>query len=123
MSVGVDVTRYKVWAFTLAGFLGGVAGVLLAGLVGQLDGRNFPAGDSIMLFALTVVGGAYTWVGQIITGLLFRAAPALLDLLRVDGNVATMLFGLALLNALTTAPAGIAGQLSGLLAKLVKRVK
>ena len=57
------MTLYKIWAFTLAGFLAGIAGGLLAGSVGQLDGRGFPASDSILLFALTVVGGSLTLSG------------------------------------------------------------
>jgi branched-chain amino acid transport system permease protein len=123
LSAGVNVTRYKTWAFTLAGFLAGIAGGLLAGSVGQLDGRNFPASDSILLFALTVVGGAYSWLGPVITGLLFRAFPSLLISWGVDGNLAYIVFGAALLHALITAPAGVAGQLSDLAAGLRARFK
>ena len=63
IACGVDIVGYKVWAFTLAGFLAGIAGGLLAGGVGQLDGSAFPASQSIMVFALTIVGGAYSWFG------------------------------------------------------------
>lgn len=111
LSAGVDVTLYKTWAFTLAGFLSGIAGGLLAGSVGQLDGRSFPASDSIMLFALTVVGGAYNMLGPILTGVLFKAFPALLNQLDVNGDVANVVFGVALLQALITAPTGISGQM------------
>ena len=111
LSAGVNVTLYKTWAFTLAGFLSGIAGGLLAGSVGQLDGRGFPASDSIMLFALTVVGGAFNALGPIVTGVLFKALPALLNQLNVDGNIAYIVFGAALLQALITAPAGISGQI------------
>ena len=108
---GVHIVAYKVWAFTLSGFLAGIAGGLLAGGVGQLDGSAFPASQSIMLFALTIVGGAYSWMGPIIAGLMLRAFPALLNDLGVDGNIATIVFGAGLLHALITAPQGIAGQL------------
>jgi branched-chain amino acid transport system permease protein len=111
---GVHIVAYKVWTFALAGFLAGVAGGVLAGGVGQLDGSAFPASQSIMLFALTIVGGAYSWLGPVIAGLMLRAFPALLNDFRVDGNIATMVFGIGLLHALITAPYGIAGQLSGL---------
>ncbi|UUZ71459.1 hypothetical protein LP415_20980 [Polaromonas sp. P1(28)-8] len=36
---GVNVLLYQTWAFGLAGVCAGVAGALLAGAVGQLDGR------------------------------------------------------------------------------------
>ena len=77
---GVDIVAYKVWAFALAGFLAGIAGGLLAGGVGQLDGSAFPASQSIMLFALTIVGGAYSWIGPMIAGVMLRAFPALLSI-------------------------------------------
>jgi branched-chain amino acid transport system permease protein len=109
---GVNIVAYKVWACTLAGFLAGIAGGLLAGGVGQLDGSAFPASQSIMLFALTIVGGAYSWLGPIVAGLLLRAFPALLNDFHVDGNIATMIFGAGLLHALITAPQGAAGQLA-----------
>jgi branched-chain amino acid transport system permease protein len=109
---GVNIVAYKVWAFALAGFLAGVAGGLLAGGVGQLDGSAFPASQSILLFALTIVGGAYSWLGPVVAGLLLRAFPALLNDFHVDGNIATMIFGAGLLHALITAPQGAAGQIA-----------
>jgi branched-chain amino acid transport system permease protein len=111
---GVNITAYKVWAFTLAGFLAGIAGGLQADVVGQLDGSAFPASSSILLFALTVIAGAFHWLGPLIAGLLLRAVPALLSDWHVDGNIATIIFGAGLLHALMTAPEGVSGQLLGL---------
>ena len=115
---GVNVTRYKAWAFALAGFLAGISGALLAGNVGQLDGRAFTAFDSLNLFALSVVGGAYGWYGALIAGLLLRAVPALFSDLGIDGYVSIGIFGVALFQALATAPAGIAGQIASLIARI-----
>ncbi len=123
LSAGVNVTLYKTWAFTLAGFLSGIAGGLMAGSIGQLDGRAFPASESIMLFALTVVGGVYSWLGPILTGLLERAFPSLLNIWGVNGNIAFVVFGAALLQALITAPSGIAGQLEGIQRRLRSRIR
>jgi branched-chain amino acid transport system permease protein len=111
---GVNLVLYKAWAFGLSGFLAGLGGALLAGGVGQLDGRAFAASDSILMFALTVVGGVYHWFGALLAGLLLRAVPSLLTDLGVNGYLAMVIFGAALLHALVTAPAGIAGQLAGL---------
>ena len=109
-SAGVHVLLYQSWAFGLAGFCAGVAGALLAGGVGQLDGRAFAASESVLMFALTVVGGAYHWLGTLLAGLLLRAVPALLTEWGVNGFLAQVFFGAALLHALITAPRGIAGQ-------------
>jgi len=123
MAAGVNVALYKVWAFALSGFLAGIAGGLLAATIGVLDARTFPAGDSVLLFALTVVGGAYAWLGQIITGVLFRAFPAFLNDVGVDGDIAFVIFGAALLHALITAPTGLAGQILGLAGRMSARVR
>ena len=121
MAAGVDVTLYKVWGFALSGFLAGVAGGMLAGSLQLLDARSFPAGDSAMIFALTIVGGAWNWFGALIAAVLYRLFPALLNDWGVSGNAAYIIFGLALIHALVTAPKGIAGQISDGLAQWFRR--
>lgn len=117
-STGVNMFRAKMKAFALTGFLAGVAGALLAGNVGQLDGRSFSAPESLFLFALSLVGGAHHWLGALIAGLMLRAVPSLLTDFGVSGYAATIFFGAALMHALVTAPRGIAGQILGLIARL-----
>ncbi len=123
LAAGVDILRYQAWAFGLAGFCAGIGGALLAGGIGQLDGRAFQASESIMLFALTVVGGAYHWLGTLLAGVFLRAVPGLLTDFGVSGYVAAMFFGAALLHALITAPRGIAGQWIDGLARLRSRLR
>ncbi|WP_209120813.1 branched-chain amino acid ABC transporter permease [Parasedimentitalea maritima] len=65
MAAGVNVTFYKAWAFGISGLLAGGAGALLAGSLGLLDGGTFRASESVMLFALAVVGGARFWLGAV----------------------------------------------------------
>jgi branched-subunit amino acid ABC-type transport system permease component len=114
VAMGVNIVLYKVIAFAIAGFLAGVSGALMAGSIGQLDGRAFPASESIMMFALTVIGGAFHWSGPIFAGLLLRAVPGLLTDWHIDGNLAIMVFGAGLLHALITAPQGVSGQVVAL---------
>lgn len=121
MSTGVNVTFYKVWAFALSGFLAGIAGVLLAGNLQMLDARSFPAAESVMIFALTIVGGAWSALGSLIAAALYRLVPALLNDLGVNGDAAYIIFGAALIHALATAPKGIAGQIEGAWAQLCQK--
>lgn len=121
MAAGVNVALYKAWGFTVAGFLAGIAGGLLAATIGVLDATTFPSRDSILLFALTVVGGAYNWLGAILAGVLFRAVPALLNDIGFNGHLAFVIFGAGLLHAIITAPQGIAGQILGGLSRLFRR--
>jgi branched-chain amino acid transport system permease protein len=121
MSAGVNVTLYKTWAFGIAGLLAGIAGAMLAGSLGLLDDGTFRASESIMLFALAVVGGARYWLGVVIAAALFRILPALLNNWGVDADISFVIFGAGLLHAVITAPNGIAGQMieawNGLMAK------
>jgi branched-chain amino acid transport system permease protein len=118
MAAGVNVTLYKTWAFGIAGLLAGAAGALLAGSLGLLDDGTFRAPESIMLFALAVVGGARYWLGAVIAAFLYRVLPAALNTLGVDSDLAFVIFGAGLLHALITAPNGIAGQIMGLVGRI-----
>ncbi|MGB8815282.1 MAG: branched-chain amino acid ABC transporter permease [Paracoccaceae bacterium] len=110
MAAGINVTLYKTWAFGIAGLLAGASGALLAASLGLLDDGTFRSSESIMIFALAVVGGARYWLGPIIAAFLFRVLPALLSSWGVNPNLAYVIFGVGLLHALITAPNGIAGQ-------------
>ncbi|MCB1336612.1 MAG: branched-chain amino acid ABC transporter permease [Maritimibacter sp.] len=121
MAAGVNVTFYKMWAFGIAGVLAGAAGGLLAGSLGLLDDATFRASESVMLFALAVVGGARYWLGAVIAATLYRILPALLNNWGVDADLAFVIFGAGLLHAVITAPNGIAGQIMDLAAGLRAR--
>lgn len=114
MAAGVNVTLYKTWAFGIAGLLAGASGALLAGSLGLLDDGTFRAPESILLFALAVVGGARYWLGAVVAAVLYRILPNLLNDWGVDSDLAYVIFGVGLLHALITAPDGIAGQIYGL---------
>jgi branched-chain amino acid transport system permease protein len=121
MASGINVTYYKVWGFALSGFLAGVAGGLLAGNLQLLDARSFPPAESVMIFALTIVGGAWNWYGAVIAAMLYRFVPAVLNDIGVSGDAAFIIFGAALIHALMTAPRGIAGQLTDQFGRVMKR--
>ena len=123
MAAGVNVTLYKTWAFGISGLLAGAAGALLAGSLGLLDDGTFRSSESILLFALAVVGGARFWLGPVIAAVLYRVLPALLSSWGVDANLAFVIFGAGLLHALITAPDGIAGQIFGVVQGLNQRFR
>jgi branched-chain amino acid transport system permease protein len=121
MAAGVNVVFYKTWAFGIAGLLAGAAGALLAGSLGLLDDATFRASESVILFALAVVGGARFWLGAVIAATLFRILPALLNNWGVDADISFVIFGAGLLHAVITAPNGLAGQLIEMTTRLTKK--
>ena len=114
LASGVDTTRSKLLALALVSFTTGVSGGLLAANAGVLDPGNFGASESILLFAVVLIGGAFSLLGGVIGGLLSQAFPSLLDEIGVNGNLILVVFGAGLVHAVSTAPQGIAGQLQGL---------
>jgi branched-chain amino acid transport system permease protein len=122
MAAGINVAFYKAWGFALAGFVAGISGALLAATIGVLDATSFPASESILLFALTVVGGAYSILGQVLAGVLYRVIPAFFNNIGIDGNIAYVIFGIALVHAIITAPQGIAGQIGDAVGALRRKL-
>jgi branched-chain amino acid transport system permease protein len=122
LAAGINVTLYKLWAFALASFITGVAGGMLAGAVHYLFSISFPTQDSITLLAVVLMGGIYSLWGAIVAALLLQLLPALLHNWGVSPDWLTILFGIGVLQVLTTAPAGLADQVPKDLARLGRLV-
>jgi branched-chain amino acid transport system permease protein len=110
IAAGVNITRYKLWAFALASFMTGVAGGLLAGDVGRLYAISFPTQQSIILLAVVLMGGIFSFWGAIIAGFFMQMMPALLNDWGLPADLLTILFGVGVLQVLVTAPGGISQQ-------------
>ena len=118
LAAGINTWLYKLWAFALASFITGVAGGVLAGAVHYLYSIGFPAQDSITLLAVVLMGGVYSLWGAVVAALLYQFLPALLNNWGVSADWLIILFGLGVLQVLTTAPAGLADQVPRDLARL-----
>jgi branched-chain amino acid transport system permease protein len=110
LAAGINTTFYKLWAWGLASFITGIAGGVLAGRAQYLYSINFTTQDSIILLAVALMGGVYNLWGAVIAALLMQLLPAWLQNLGVSYAWLTILFGIGILQVLTTAPTGIADQ-------------
>jgi branched-chain amino acid transport system permease protein len=118
LAAGINTTLYKLWAFALASFITGAAGGVLAGAVHYLYSITFPTQESITLLAVVLMGGAYSMWGAIVAALLLQFLPALLNNWGVSADWLTILFGIGVLQVLTTAPRGLADQVPKDLSRL-----
>jgi branched-chain amino acid transport system permease protein len=123
LAAGINTTLYKLWAFALASFVTGVAGGLVAGSYRFLNSLTFATQDSITLLAVVLMGGVYSIWGAIIAGLLLKFLPALLNNWGVSPDWLTILFGIGVLQVLTTAPAGLIDQVPKDLTRLYRLVR
>jgi len=109
---GVNIVRYKLWAFALASFTTGVAGGLLAAQLGNPTAFGFPTQDSLTLLAAALIGGIYSLWGAVVAGLFSQLAPFLFQAQwGIDPNFLLIIFGVGLLQVLLTAPRGIVVQM------------
>ena len=123
LAAGINIWFYKLWAFALASFITGVAGGVLAGAIHYLYSINFPTQDSITLLAVTLMGGVFSLWGAVIAGFLSQFLPALLNNWGVSADWLIILFGLGVLQVLTTAPAGLADQVPRDMRRLGRRLR
>ena len=122
LAAGINTTLYKLWAFALASFVTGVAGAVLAGAVRYLYSIDFQTQDSITLLAVVLMGGAYSIWGAIVAALLLQLLPAILNDIGISPDWLVILFGIGVLQVLTTAPTGIVDQLPKDIARLFRFV-
>lgn len=122
LAAGLNITFYKLWALALASFVTGVAGALLAGADHELFSIDFPIQNSIELLAVVLMGGAYSIAGAVVAAFLFQFLPALLQNWGVPNDWLIIIFGIGVLQVLTTAPAGLADQFPKDMRRLWKRV-
>ncbi len=122
LAAGINTTLYKLWAFALASFVTGVAGGLLAGALHYLYSIDFQTQDSITLLAVVLMGGAYSLFGAVVAGFFQQFLPALFTNWGISPDWLTILFGVGVLQVLTTAPRGIVDQMPRDLARLGRLV-
>ena len=81
-SFGIDVARYKLTAFVLAGALGGISGSMFGHLIQFVSSTSFDFNYSLLLVIIVVVGGLGSRIGVLVAALAFSFMPNLLTMLR-----------------------------------------
>jgi branched-chain amino acid transport system permease protein len=78
LSVGINITKYKLLAFVLNGLFAGLAGVLLVCSKKFVAPQDFTIWTSILIVLMVVVGGVGNNLGVVMGGILFMLLPELL---------------------------------------------
>lgn len=77
-SIGINVTKYKLMAFTIASALAGAAGALYAHNLATLQASKFNYNTSILALVFVVLGGIGNIRGSIIAAVILTALPEML---------------------------------------------
>lgn len=108
-SVGINITKYKLMAFTISASLAGVAGVLYAHNLSTLTAlpKNFGYNQSIMILVYVVLGGIGNIRGSVIAAVVLTLLP---ELLRGLNDYRMLIYAIVLIVMMlfNWAPAAIA---------------
>lgn len=79
-SIGINITKYKLMAFSISAALAGMAGVLYAHSLATLaaTSANFGYNKSITILVFVVLGGLGNMRGSVIAAIILTALPELL---------------------------------------------
>ncbi len=103
---GVQLSRYKVLAFSLSAFYAGVAGGLYAVIVGFITPYEFGLWPSLWTLTMVVVGGMGQLWGAVLGAVVITALP---EILRGLKDYQELLYGVLLLVTLIFKPSGLQG--------------
>ena len=98
-SIGINITKYKLMAFSISAGLAGVAGVLYAHNLTTLTAlpKNFGYNMSIMILVYVVLGGIGSIRGSVIASVILYLLP---EMLRGLSNYRMLMYAIVLILAM-----------------------
>ena len=98
-SIGINITKYKLLAFSVSAGLAGIAGVLYAHNLTTLTAtpKNFGYNMSIMILVYVVLGGIGSIRGSVIATVILYLLP---ELLRGLNNYRMLMYAIVLILAM-----------------------
>ena len=109
LSLGIDITRYKLLVFITSSFFAGVAGAFYAHYILILTPTSvMSVGVMTEIIAVTLVGGLGTFWGPVIGAF---SLTALLEYLREFGEYRFMIYGAILVATIMFMPKGVSSKI------------
>jgi len=120
--IGIDIFRYKLWAFAISSFYAGVTGVLYTYYLGIANYEQFQLVVSIDYLAMVIIGGLGSILGSILGAIFVTLLPILTrwfledygwmflaqqDLQNAIPNLRLTLFGVLIIFFLVVEPEGL----------------
>ncbi len=101
---GVNTTRYKLAAFSLGAFWAGICGTVFASRMTTISPNSFTFSESVLLFAIVILGGAGNIWGVLLGAGLIVGLP---ELSRDLQSARMLFFGAAMIAMMLLRPQGI----------------
>ena len=103
---GINTTRFKVLAFTVGSFLGGLGGGLYAHYMSYIAPQDFAFMKSIEILNMVVLGGMGSIPGTILGTIILTVAP---EMLRIVADYRLLFYGALLVILMIFRPNGLLG--------------
>ncbi len=103
---GINITFYKVLAFTVSAFFAGIAGGIFAHYIGSLNAAAFGWLKSTEYVIMVVFGGMGSLTGSILAAVLLTALP---EALRQFSEYRMLVYSVALILVMIFKPTGLLG--------------
>jgi branched-chain amino acid transport system permease protein len=101
---GINMTYYKVIAFTTGAFFGGLAGSVFAHMIGFIHPDNFMFMVSMTIMCMVIIGGMGNIFGVVLGAIFLIMVP---ERLREFESMRLLLFGLSILLLMLFRPQGV----------------
>lgn len=93
-TIGINITKYKLMAFTISSALAGAAGALYAHNLAALQASKFNFNTSILVLVFVVLGGIGNIRGSVIAAVILTALP---EALRFLSNYRMLIYAIVLI--------------------------
>lgn len=103
-AMGLNATRYKVFAFTVAAFFAGIAGGLFAHFKQSIDPAGFGFARSIEIVVMVILGGMGRTAGVVVAAVLLTLLP---EVLRGIEEYRMVIYSLLLIVLMIVRPQGL----------------
>jgi branched-chain amino acid transport system permease protein len=121
-TIGKNTAKYKIQAFLITSFFGGIFGAILASYLGYINPWNFAIPELILLVAMVVVGGMASFWGSILGAIIITLLPETLRFLQIEnaeiiGGLRHAIYGLLIILFMIFRPNGILGKRTNIFSK------
>lgn len=109
-SIGINTTKYKLYAFTFGTFWAGIAGILFSAKMQFVSPESFTFMESILILSMIILGGIGNTYGAIIGAFILVILP---EVLREVQLYRMLILGIGLVLLMIFRPQGIVGGVKG----------
>ncbi|WP_094607344.1 hypothetical protein SPSIL_039240 [Sporomusa silvacetica DSM 10669] len=101
---GLNLTKYKLLAFAIGAFFGGIVGGVYAGMINFIAPENFGFQQSVLVLSMVIFGGLDSIPGAVFGAIILTVIP---EKFRAFDDFRLMFYGIIIVSCLLFMPQGL----------------